>query len=69
MLTVTEEKGALFIQATGQEKLPVFATARDKFFYKVVEAQITFTRNAAGKVTGLILHQGGSDLPGAKAEL
>jgi D-alanyl-D-alanine-carboxypeptidase/D-alanyl-D-alanine-endopeptidase len=67
VITVTEEQGALFAQATGQAKLPVFASARDEFFYKVVDARLSFERDAAGKVTGLVLHQGGRDMPAAKA--
>jgi D-alanyl-D-alanine-carboxypeptidase/D-alanyl-D-alanine-endopeptidase len=68
VLTVTEAAGALFAQATGQEKLPVFASAKDEFFYKVVAARVTFKRDAAGKVTGLILHQNGRDLPAKKTQ-
>jgi len=67
ILTVSDENGALFVQATGQGKFPVFATAKDEFFYKVVNAQLSFERNAAGKVTGVVLHQGGRNLPGKKA--
>jgi hypothetical protein len=36
------------------------------FFLKVVDAQITFVRDAAGTVTQLVLHQNGQDLPGRK---
>jgi serine-type D-Ala-D-Ala carboxypeptidase/endopeptidase len=65
-LTVTEEGGALFVQATGQGKAPVFASAKDEFFYTVVNAQISFQRDAAGKITGLILHQNGQNMPAKK---
>ena len=62
VLTVTEADGALFAQMSGQGKLPVFASAKDEFFYKVVDAQITFQRDATGKVTGLTLHQNGQNM-------
>jgi len=65
-LTVTETDGALFVQATGQPKFPVFASARDEFFYRVVDARLSFQRDAAGKVTGLILRQNGANLPANK---
>jgi hypothetical protein len=39
----------------------VFAKSENKFFYKAVEAQLTFVRDDAGKVTSLVLHQGGMD--------
>jgi CubicO group peptidase (beta-lactamase class C family) len=67
VIAVTEEGGALFIQATDQPKFPVFASAKDEFFLKVVDAQISFQRNDAGKVIGLILHQNGNDMPGKRA--
>ncbi len=66
ILTVTEENGVLHTQATGQPKFPVFCSAPDKFFLKVVDAQLTFTRDATGKVDGVILHQGGRDRPAKK---
>ncbi len=66
VLAVTVEQGALFVQATGQPKFPVFASARDEFFYKVVDARISFQRDAAGKVAGLVLHQNGQDVPARK---
>jgi hypothetical protein len=68
VLTVSEADRALFVQATGQPKLPVFASARDEFFYKVVNAQISFQRDAAGNVIGLVLHQNGRDLPAKKTQ-
>ncbi|MEJ1971164.1 MAG: DUF3471 domain-containing protein [Lacunisphaera sp.] len=48
-LSVTESGDALFVQATGQQKLPVFASAKDEFFYKAVEARLSFQRDATGK--------------------
>jgi CubicO group peptidase (beta-lactamase class C family) len=57
------EGGKLMTQATGQDAFELFAEKPDKFFLKVVDAQVTFTRDAAGKVTGLVLHQNGRDTP------
>jgi D-alanyl-D-alanine-carboxypeptidase/D-alanyl-D-alanine-endopeptidase len=65
-LTVTVEDGRLMVQATGQQKFPVFATSETEFFYKVVDAQISFQRDASGKTTGLVLHQNGQDMPGIR---
>jgi hypothetical protein len=45
-----------------QQFLPVYASAKDKFFYKVVDAQFEFQRDAAGAITGLTFHQGGATL-------
>jgi CubicO group peptidase (beta-lactamase class C family) len=65
-ITVTLEDGQLMEQATHQPKFPIFPEASDKFFLKVVDAQIEFVRNASGAVKSLILHQGGRDLPAPK---
>ncbi|MBY0502815.1 MAG: serine hydrolase [Bryobacteraceae bacterium] len=54
------------IQGTGQPRLPVFSYAADKFFAKAIDAQVEFTRDAAGKVDGLIVHQNGMDLKGKR---
>jgi serine-type D-Ala-D-Ala carboxypeptidase/endopeptidase len=61
-MTVSVEQGQLMVQCTGQPKLPVFAESPTKFFYKVVDAQITFTPAADGTVDTLILHQNGANL-------
>lgn len=65
-LTVSLQDGQLFIQGTGQQALPVFAEAPDRFFSRVVDAQFTFQRDAGGRVTGLTLHQNGRDMPAAR---
>ncbi len=57
---VTLKDDQLFVQLTGQPSIPVFAEAQDKFFYRVVEAAITF-HIEDGKTTALTLHQGGMD--------
>jgi serine-type D-Ala-D-Ala carboxypeptidase/endopeptidase len=66
--TVTVEGAAVFVQLTGQARAPVFASAKDEFFATVVEAGFTFERDNAGKVTALVLHQGGSDQRAKKSE-
>ena len=61
-LRVTVEKGLLMVQATGQDKFPVFPESKVRFFYKVVAAEITFVRNEEGQVNKLILRQDGREL-------
>lgn len=65
-LEVTTETGQLFVQASGQGKLEVFPESATAFFFRVVDAQITFETDASGKATGLVLHQNGMDLPGKR---
>jgi len=68
-LTVTVENDDLWAQATGQDKYQIFPESETEFFYTVVDAQITFTKDDAGNVTGLVLHQGGRNTPAPKQEL
>lgn len=65
-VVVTLEGGALFVQATGEEKYPVFAESDTTFFLRVFDAQISFTKDDSGEVTGIILHQNGRNQPGRK---
>jgi CubicO group peptidase (beta-lactamase class C family) len=60
-MTVTLEDGQLMVQATGQQKLEVYAETQTKFFLKVVDAQLTFVPGNDGKAKQLILHQNGLD--------
>ena len=46
----------------------IFAEAEDRFFYKVVDAQLTFFFSDDGKATNVVLHQGGRTMPGKKIE-
>lgn len=61
ILAVTQENNGLFVQATGQSKLQVFPESDRGYFYKAVDAQITFETDAQGRTTALVLHQNGVD--------
>jgi D-alanyl-D-alanine-carboxypeptidase/D-alanyl-D-alanine-endopeptidase len=65
-VTITHEGNGLYAQATGQPRLQLFAEAPNEFFFKEVDAQITFERDASGKVTRMILHQNGMNIPGPR---
>lgn len=65
-LRIFREGERLLAQATGQDAVPLFAEAPDKFFLKLVEAQLTFRRDDKGKVDSVVLHQGGNDIRGPK---
>ena len=62
------EDGQLKVLLTGQPRFPVFPESETKFFYKVVDAQLTFAKDDSGKVTSLILHQGGMDQTAKRKE-
>jgi len=62
ILDVALKSGHLEAQLTGQPAVPIFANAKDKFFYKIVDAQLDFERDAGGKVIAVVLHQNGRDI-------
>jgi serine-type D-Ala-D-Ala carboxypeptidase/endopeptidase len=62
VLDVAVKSGHLEAQLTGQPSVPIFASARDKFFYKLVDAQLDFERDGGGKVVAAVLHQNGRDM-------
>ena len=66
ILTVTKDGNQLKAQATNQPDFPVFAKAENVFFYKVVEAQLTFNKSAEGKVESVTLKQNGQEIAGKK---
>ena len=59
VFTVTREGNRYFAQLTGQGNAEIFPETETDFFYKVVDARITFVKDGAGKVTSLVLHQNG----------
>jgi serine-type D-Ala-D-Ala carboxypeptidase/endopeptidase len=62
ILDVALRSDHLEAQLTGQSAFPIFASAKDKFFYKIVDAQLDFERDAGGKVVAVVLHQNGHDM-------
>jgi serine-type D-Ala-D-Ala carboxypeptidase/endopeptidase len=62
VLDVTLKDTQLQAQLTGQPVVPVYASAADKFFYKIVDAQLDFERDGTGKVVAVVLHQNGQNL-------
>jgi len=67
-ILITREDEKLMGQATGQPKVELYPEAETKFFLKVVDGQVEFIKSEDGKVTGLILIQGGQRLPGKKVK-
>ena len=67
-ITITRKESQLYGQATGQQAFELFPSAETEFFLKVVKASVTFNLDDSGKVTGLVLHQNGQNVPGEKIE-
>jgi D-alanyl-D-alanine-carboxypeptidase/D-alanyl-D-alanine-endopeptidase len=61
ILSVTLEGDQLFVQATGQPRSAVYSKTEKEFFYKIVDAQISFHTDEQGQATELVLHQNGRD--------
>jgi len=58
---VTLADGHLFAKLATQPAFEIYPSAKDHFYYKVVDAQVDFARDASGKVVTLTLHQNGRD--------
>jgi hypothetical protein len=58
-LTISVANGHTFAKLADQASYEIYPSANDAFFYKIVDAQITFQRDPSGKVTGLTLVQNG----------
>ena len=68
LMEVTVSDGALFVQATGQPRLRLWAETGSDYFLKEVDAQVTFVRDAQGHVTSLVLHQNGQNQVAPKVQ-
>ena len=66
ILTVRPDGGRLFIQATAQSEFEVYAESETEFFYRVVDAQVSFARPEGGVAPSLTLHQNGKHMPGKR---
>jgi CubicO group peptidase (beta-lactamase class C family) len=66
--TLTREGDRLMIELTDQPKFEVFPESENNFFLKVVDATIRFVKDDKGKVTHMIIHQGGLDVRAKRLE-
>ncbi len=60
-LTISRKGTRVFAQATGQGEGEIFAEKPGEFFAKIVNAQFSFVEGPDGKITHVVLHQGGRD--------
>ena len=65
-IVITLTDNHLFAQATGQLAYEIFAKSDTEFYYKVVDAQITFHSNDKGITNTLTLIQNGREVTGKK---
>ena len=68
-ITVLQVQDGLRVRLTGQSFLPIYAQGKDAFFYKLVDAQLSFRRDAASKVIAVVLHQNGRDQTATRIDM
>jgi CubicO group peptidase (beta-lactamase class C family) len=68
ILTVTKEGDKAFAQLTGQPRSEIFPKSETEFFWKAVEAEVTFVKDEKGAVTKAIHRQGGQTINAPKLE-
>jgi CubicO group peptidase (beta-lactamase class C family) len=56
--TVTENKGQLYIQGTGESITTVYPMAKNRFYSKIITAQFTFNSDEKGHIDSLTLNMG-----------
>lgn len=61
MISIVLEGNHLFTQINGK-KDEIFPESVRDYFSKTFGSQITFVTDGNGRMTGLILHEGGTDL-------
>jgi hypothetical protein len=57
-MTISKEEGRLFAQIPGQPKFEILPRSETEFFWKVVNAQITFVKDEKGEVHKALYRQG-----------
>jgi CubicO group peptidase (beta-lactamase class C family) len=68
ILTVTRTGAQLKAQLTGQPAFKIYPKASNEFYYRVVDAQLTFEKDKDSQVTAVVLHQNGQNLKAPRAK-
>lgn len=62
VLTISQHGGELLAQVAGGPAVAIYPESEKQFFFKAVDAQITFVTDAAGFTTALVFSQYGRDI-------
>jgi hypothetical protein len=68
-LEIKRDGDKLMARLTGQPSFEIFPQSETEFFWKIVDAQLTFTLDAAGLAQSATLHQHGQNLPFTRADM
>lgn len=66
VMTIRRDGNRLFAQLTGQPEFEIFPKSENEFFWKVVDAQVTFVKDENGKVTHILHRQSGREIKAPK---
>lgn len=66
IMKIRRDGDHLLAQLVGQPEFEIFPKSENEFFWKVVDAQVTFVRNENGEVTHALHHQGGQEINAPK---
>lgn len=59
-LSILKDHKQLYVKLTGQEKIALFPKTANRFFTKVVDAEIEFVKDSHGNIAKAVLYQNGS---------
>lgn len=65
---VVSKDGRLFTRVIGQQDIEIFPESETQFFMKALPVQVSFIRDADGKVNSLIHHQGGAEITAVRVD-
>ena len=68
VFTISRDGGRLMFTAPGQPKFEAFPESDNVFFFKVIDAQVTFLRNETGNATELLFEVNGRKIKAKKVE-
>ena len=66
VVTIGMEGGHLTLQTPGQPAFPLYAESPTKFFLKVSEVDMEFTKSGSGKITQAVIYQDGAATKAAR---
>ena len=65
-MTISADTTHIFAQLAGQPRFEIFPSAPDHFFWKVIDAQVVFLKNAKGEITAAEHHQNSTSFKAPK---
>jgi CubicO group peptidase (beta-lactamase class C family) len=68
ILTVSRKDGRLFARLSGQRQLEIYPEDVNRYFYKAVDAQLSFDAGDPERAGYLILHQNGEQLKAVRID-